>query len=325
MRRVLAKRILNAFITIILIMSLNFALFRLMPQDPALLMIPRSPTLDTERIYQENIELFGLDKSKWEQFYLYVTNTFKLDWGVSYTYREPVAELMVSCLAWTALLLGVSTALTFIIGMMLGKLAARRRGKPMDIAITSFGIFFYGMPMFWFALILMVLFSIQLGWFPSGGYISVGVHPFPLTIDKITDVLRHLVLPVTSLVIGALAGIILIMRNSLIDVLTEDYITTAYAKGLSEKQVMKKHAAPNARLPIVTTLAMDMAFILGGAFQIEWVFSYQGIGWLTIDAIQNSDFPLLQFIFLIGGVAVVLANLVADILLAYLDPRVSIT
>ena len=325
LRRVLVKRVFNAFITIVLIMSLNFAQFSLMPQDPALLMIPRSPTLDTQQIYEENIELFGLDKGAWEQFYLYVINTFKLDWGVSYSYREPVADLMTSALAWTALLLGISTALTFIIGMVLGKLAARKRGKPADVAITTFGIFFYGMPMFWFALILMVVFSIRLNWLPSGGYISPGELPFPLTIDKIADIARHLVLPVTALVIGAIAGIILIMRNSLIDVLTEDYITTAYAKGLTEGQVMKRHASPNARLPIVTTLAMDMAFILGGAFQIEWVFSYQGIGWLTIDAIQKSDFPLLQFVFLIGGAAVVMANLIADILLAYLDPRISTT
>jgi peptide/nickel transport system permease protein len=115
------------------------------------------------------------------------------------------------------------------------------------------------------------------------------------------------------------------MRNSLVDVLTEDYITTAYAKGLSEKQVMKRHASPNARLPMVTTIAMDTAFILGGAFQVEWVFSYRGIGWETITAIDNKDYPMLQFIFLIGGIAVVIANLLADLILVKLDPRVEIT
>jgi len=115
------------------------------------------------------------------------------------------------------------------------------------------------------------------------------------------------------------------MRNSLIDVLTEDYIVTAYAKGLSEKQVMKRHAGPNARLPIVTTIAMDTAFILGGVFQIEVVFSYQGIGWYTMEAIWKEDYPMLQFIFFIGGAAVVIANLIADVVLVYLDPRVNIT
>ena len=122
----------------------------------------------------------------------------------------------------------------------------------------------------------------------------------------LADIGAHMILPATTLVVGAIAGIILIQRNSLIDVLTEDYITTAYAKGLSEKQVMKRHATPNARLPIVTTIAMDTAFILGGAFQVEWVFSYKGIGWTTIDAIGKKDYPVLQFVFLIGGVAVVI-------------------
>jgi peptide/nickel transport system permease protein len=115
------------------------------------------------------------------------------------------------------------------------------------------------------------------------------------------------------------------MRNSLVDVLTEEYIVTAYAKGLTEKQVMARHAGPNARLPLVTVIAMDMAFILGGAFQIEVVFSYKGVGWVTIDAINKQDYPLLQFIFLIGGVAVVVANLLADLILVKLDPRVTIT
>jgi peptide/nickel transport system permease protein len=134
-----------------------------------------------------------------------------------------------------------------------------------------------------------------------------------------------MILPLTSLVVGSIAGVILIMRSSLIDVLTEDYIVTAYAKGLTEKQVLQRHASPNARLPIVTTLAMDTAFILGGAFQVEYIFSYQGIGWKTIDSINNQDFPMLQFIFLIGGIAVVIANFVADIVIYYLDPRVKIT
>jgi peptide/nickel transport system permease protein len=151
------------------------------------------------------------------------------------------------------------------------------------------------------------------------------VYPFPLTLDKIADITKHLILPVATLSIGSLAGIILIQRNSLVDVMTEEYIVTAYAKGLSEKEVMKKHATPNARLPVVTTIAMDVAFILGGAFQIEVVFSYRGIGMATVDAIWKYDYPVLQFIFFIGGVAVVIANLIADIVLVWLDPRVSIT
>ncbi|MCJ7608026.1 MAG: ABC transporter permease [Thermoplasmata archaeon] len=305
-------------------MMLNFFLFRVMPNDPAALMSPRSPDIDTKRIYLENVEKFGLDKGLPEQFLIYLKMTFTGDWGISYIYKIPVLEAMSSALAWTALLLGISSILTFLIGMHLGKIAARRRGKSADVAITGFGLFFYGMPIFWFAIILMLVLAVYIPIFPTGGYITSGVQPFPLTFEKVGDMLMHLVLPCTTLVVGSMAGIILIMRNTLVDVLTEDYVTTAYAKGLTEKMVMKRHAGPNARLPIVTTIAMDTAFILGGAFQVEYVFGYKGIGWMTIDAINKSDYPLLQFIFLIGGMAVVFANLFADLAMVKLDPRVSI-
>jgi peptide/nickel transport system permease protein len=288
-------------------------------------MTPRNPDQDTLALYEENVRRMGLDKEPWEQFVVYFYGTFTGDWGESYIKKQPVIDVVSRALSWTCLLLVWSTVLTFVVGVALGKYAARRRGKAADLTITSFGIFFYGMPIFWFGIVLMVIFSSELGWLPSGGYITAGVQPWPLSPEVLWDLFIHMLLPGGTLVIGAIAGIVLIQRNSLIDVLTEDYITTAYAKGLSESQVMKKHATPNARLPIVTTIAMDMAFILGGAFQVEYVFSYKGIGYLTIEAIDKMDFPLLQSIFLIGGVAVVMANLIADLILVKLDPRVSIT
>ncbi len=323
-RRVLGKRLFNAFITIVLIMVVNFMLFRVMPGDPAKLMTPRTPTT-TDAAYWNNVEMMGLNDTYPEQFYKYFVMTFTGNWGTSYMYEDPVIEVMGNAIVWTLLLLGISSALTFIIGIVLGKIAAHRRGKPADIAITGFGLFFYGMPIFWFGILLMVLFVSIFSIFPAGGYLTAGTQPWPLTLEKVWDIGMHLVLPVTTLTIGSVAGIVLIQRNSLIDVLTEEYIVTAYAKGLTEKQVMKTHATPNARLPVVTTLAMDAAFILGGAFQIEVVFSYKGIGYMTIQAIEKQDYPILQFIFFIGGVAVVIANLAADLILVKLDPRVSIT
>ena len=322
-RRVLGKRIFNAFITIIMIMILNFALFRVMPGNPEQLMTPHKPGV-SDYLYWRNVEKMGLNDSKTEQFGKYFYQTFTGNWGVSFTYERPVIEVMGDAMTWTVLLLGISSILTFMGGMVLGKIAAMRRGKAMDVSITGFGLFFYGMPIFWFGIVLMVIFVGELHLFPPALPITSGVKPFPLTLDKLWDITRHLVLPVTTLTVGSIAGIVLIMRNSLIDVLTEDYITTAYAKGLTEKQVMKRHASPNARLPMVTTIAMDTAFILGGAFQVEWVFSYRGIGWETITAIDNKDYPMLQFIFLIGGIAVVIANLFADLILVKLDPRVTI-
>jgi len=323
-RRVLAKRVFNAFITIVLIMILNFLLFRVMPGDPAVLMLNRSPHTD-ESAYWHNVEVMGLNKTPVEQFVDTFIMTFSLDWGSSYQHEKPVLDVIGSAVIWTILLMSVSTFFTFLVGVILGKVAARRRGRWPDLTITGFGLFFYGMPIFWFGILLVVIFVGWLQVLPSGFYMDPGLALHPLTFDKILNIGKHLILPAATLSIGSVAGVTLIMRNSLVDVLTEDYIVTAYAKGLNERQVMKKHASPNARLPIVTTLAMDIAFILGGVFQIEVVFSYKGIGWYTMQAIWNKDYPVLQFIFLIGGVAVVVANLIADLVLVKLDPRVSIT
>jgi len=322
-RMVLFKRCMNAFITILLIMALNFALFRIMPGNPAELM-QRTPYA-SDYLKWRNIERMGLNDSLPEQFVEYYKDTFTGDWGISYFWETPVIEVLGGAISWTLLLVGLSTVFTFVIGIALGKISAQRRGKAPDVLITGFGLFFYGMPVFWFALVLMVIFVGNLHVLPSAGYMESGVPVFPLTVDKLADIGIHMVLPLTTLVVGSVAGIVLLMRNSLVDVLTEDYITTAYAKGLSERQVMKRHASQNARLPIVTTLAMDTAFILGGVFQVEVIFTYKGIGWYTIHAIENQDYPMLQFIFFIGGVAVVIANLIADLILIKLDPRVKIT
>lgn len=323
-RKVLAKRVFNAAITIILIMILNFLLFRVMPGDPAALLMNRDPQT-SDAVYWRNVEIMGLNDSLWTQFGKYFIATFTGDWGLSYQYERPVIEITQEAILWTILLMSVSTVFTFAIGVALGKTAARRRGRAEDLSITGFGLFFYGMPVFWFAIVLMIIFSGALSWLPVGGKMDSGLTVFPLTLDKVWNIIEHMILPAATLTIGALAGVILIMRNSLVDVLTEDYVVTAYAKGLDEKQVMKRHASPNARLPIVTTLAMDTAFILGGAFQVEVVFSYKGLGFVTMDAIWKQDYPMLQFVFFIGGVAVVIANLIADLVLVRLDPRVKIT
>jgi peptide/nickel transport system permease protein len=323
-RVILTKRVFNAIVTILLIMALNFALFRLLPGDPAVLMMDRS-THESDYAYWRNVEIMGLNDSYAEQFVKYYIMTFTGEWGVSYQHERNVTEVLGGAILWTVLLMSVSMTFMFIIGIALGKLSARRRGKTTDLAITSFGLFFYGMPVFWFAIVLMVIFVGQFNLLPAKGYMTDGVVLQPITAWKIWDILVHMALPATALAVGSVAGVILLMRNSLVDVLTEDYIVTAYAKGLNEGQVMKRHAGPNARLPIVTTIAMDTAFMLGGVFQIEVVFSYKGIGWYTMEAIWNQDYPVLQFIFFIGGVAVVVANLFADLILVKLDPRVHIT
>src|SRR2546421_3045178 len=192
------------------------------------------------------------------------------------------------------------------------------------------------MPIFWLGIVLQVAFSrssFLKGYFswwpvlPSGGYLDDPPFPQQWAWDwaHIASVSTHLLLPALTLSLGTLAGISLIMRSSLIDVMTEDFVLTAKAKGLSDRQVLRRHIFPNGLPPMVSLIALDIAFIFGGAYQVEWVFNYKGIGWRTIEAIGHLDFPTLQFIIVIGGVAIVLANLFSRFILLWLDPRIKIT
>ena len=181
-RRILVKRVFNAFITIILIMSLNFVLFRLVPVDPAAIMIEKDPQT-TQAAYWRNVELMGLNDTLWEQFLKYLEMTFTGQWGESYYYEQPVFDVTEAAIYWTILLIGVSTALTFLAGIALGKIAALRRGKTADLTITGFGIFFYGMPVFWFAIILLIIFN-------AGLYVLINGNKFILNRQDIIPVSR---------------------------------------------------------------------------------------------------------------------------------------
>ncbi len=335
-RRIILRRLRNVIITIFGIMALNFFLINMMG-DPVKLLTPRDPKTPIE-LYQANCVKFGLcgpdgrPLDLLTRFWMYLVNTFKGDWGTSYFWREPVFNLVMQDLSWTLLLVGPSTVLTIIIGMILGSLSAQKRGKPFDLATTAFSLFFYGMPVFWLGLMLQLGFTQRqfgLHWWPvfptSQQYDLALGSPFQLRWDMVLSALYHLVLPAATLTIGFIAGVSLVMRNSLIDAMTEDYVVTARAKGLAERLILRRHIMPNGMPPMVTLIAMDMAFIFGGAYQVEYVFSYQGIGWRTIAAIDNLDFPVLQFIVVIGGVAVVIANFLADLVLLKIDPRIKVT
>jgi len=351
-RRVILRRARNAVITIFGIMILNFLLMHMMG-DPAILLTPRDPKADITLV-NYNKAKFGLDKPVFtcipslypvtnitidcsgdpldNQFVIYLQNMFKGDWGKSYYYRgEPVFDIVARDMGWTLLLVGSSTILTILLGMVIGAVAAQKRGKAFDLATTSFGLFFYGMPIFWLGLLLQMAFmqkQFGINWWPvlpaSQEYDHDLGYPFELRWDMILSAVEHLILPVATLTLGTLAGVSLVMRSSLIDAMTEDYVVTARAKGLAERLILRRHVLPNGMPPMVTLIALDMAFIFGGAYQIEYVFSYEGIGFRTIEAIGNLDFPLLQFIVVIGGVAVVLANFLADLVLLKIDPRIKI-
>jgi len=330
--QVVGRRVANAALTMFGIICLNYVLIRLMPGSSDLAIVPRDPKYAGFREYQ--IALFGLDKPPLEQFMIYLQKLFTLDWGVSYFYKKPVVQILAVDLSWTLLLVGTATFFTILIGMAMGAYAAVKRGKPFDYLSTGFAIFFYGMPIFWLGLVLQAGFrrnsplSTWFSWWPSlpvQGYFSDTLIPWRWDWIHIADAAVHLILPAATLALGTIAGISLVMRSSLIDVMTEDFVTTARAKGLSEGVVLRRHILPNGLPPMVSLIALDIAFILGGAYQVEYVFNYKGIGFRTIEAIQNLDYPLLQFIIVIGGAAVVIANLISDFVLLLLDPRIKIT
>jgi peptide/nickel transport system permease protein len=328
----LLKRSINVLITIFGIITLNFLLIQAMPGDPILNMVPRDPKLDPA-YKQALIDKFNLDASLPERYVTYLWNTVTLDWGYSYMsdHRE-VVDIVLSDLRWTLLLIGTSTLFTIALGMLIGAYGAYRRGGAFDMSSTAISLFFYGMPIFWFAIVLQMLFNtypVGMDWWPqlpTGNYYdtkTLGTN-FEFTLPFIFSIMKHLILPSLTLTVGSLAGVALVMRSSLLDVMSEDYILTAKAKGLTDLQVLRWHAMPNGMPPMIALIALSLAFVIGGAYQIEYIFNYQGIGYTTLNAIWELDFPVLQFIVVIGGVAVVIANFLADLLLMYIDPRIKI-
>ncbi len=331
LRKMLVKRSINVVVTIFGIMTLNFALIHLMPGDPILNMVPRDPKLDPA-VKESLIDKFNLDAGLLERYVTYMWKTITLDWGTSYSTMRPVWDVISYDMRWTILLIGTATFFTLIIGMAIGAMAAYRRGGAFDLVSTGTGLFFYGMPIFWFAMLLQEAFNSQLfgmNWWPQlpgGSYYDIVEYGpvFEWKLGLVLSVLEHLILPSLTLAIASFAGVALVMRGSLVDVMTDDYILTAKAKGLTDYQILRRHALPNGMPPMVALIAMSVAFIIGGAYQIEYVFNYPGIGYRTINAIWDLDFPILQFVVVVGGVAVVIANLLADIVLIYIDPRINL-
>lgn len=330
MRKYIVRKTTYLVITLAAIMTFNFFLFRILPGDPARAFIGRGISAEMADLIRDK---FHLNDPLPVQFGYYVWDTLHLDFGItgSLNAGTPIGELLAPRVFNTVVLVGIGTILAIIIGILLGKFAAWRRGQPADTVGMAFALTFYSMPTFLFALFLMLVFAGELGWFPIGR--AFGELPWDSTPEdyrfmewweKVVSRGYHLVLPVIAFTLEIMAEFALIMRNSLTDVLTEDYITTARAKGLSNKKILNDHAMRNALLPVVTVMAISVGWILGGAIMVEMVFSYEGLGKLTWDAVGARDFPLLQALFLIMSVAVLIANLIADIIYTRLDPRVKI-
>jgi peptide/nickel transport system permease protein len=318
----LAKKTTYAFITVLIVIIFNFLLFRIMPGDPARLLLPRGHAIDKSLILRMR-EFYGLDKPIATQLFIYISQTLQLNFGYSFFYKAPVGQVIAAWLPNTLLLVGISEAISIVLGFFTGAIAGWKRGKPFDLVSTSFGLVFWSMPTFWIGIVFIMIFSVWLGIFPVTGVRTLELAHANL-LQQIADMGMHLVLPVVTLTLVSYAEYLLIMRNSLIDVMTEDFVLTARAKGLTEDEILKKHVVPNALLPSITTIAIALSFIVGGALQTEIIFSYPGIGMLTWQALEFRDYALLQGLFFIDAVLVVIANFAADIIYTYIDPRVKL-
>ena len=310
-----------AVLTLIFVLIFNFFLFREIG-DPTT-QLARLPGATDKEIEQLKSD-YGLDKPLLGQFADYVGDTATLDLGISQNTREPVWEEIKDALPWTLLLVGTGTLLATLIGAWMGVKAATKRGTKTDDGLLGFSLFTYAAPEYWIGIILILLFAVAWPIFPAGQQATPGVE-FASWFDEALDVVDHLILPATAMTLMLLGQYFLIMRSSMVDVLTEDFITVKRAIGLPWDRVVRKHAVPNALLPLVTLAALQFGAVVGGLITIETIFSWPCLGELSFEAINDKDFPVLQGTFLVFSAGVILANLLADCLYFVLDPRVKAT
>jgi peptide/nickel transport system permease protein len=316
--RWLAGKCGAAVVTLIFVLIFNFFLFRVMG-DPTnqLAKLPGATDAELEELRAD----YGLDKSLLGQFVDYAGDTVTLDFGISQVSRESVISEIWAALPWTLLLVGTGTFLATVIGAWMGVVAARKRGTKTDDGLLGFNLFTYASPEYWIGIILILVFAVAIPILPAGQQVTPGVE-YSSWFAEAVDVAEHLILPLIAMTLMLLGQYFLIMRSSMVDVMTEDFITVKRAIGLPRRQVINRHAVPNALLPLVTISAIYFGAVVAGAITIETVFSWPGLGELTYNAINDKDFPVLQGTFLIFSVGVIFANLIADVLYFYLDPRV---
>ena len=319
--RYLVRKLVQSFLTIMAIVLLNFLLFRMMPGSPERVLL-RNPYLTAEKIEQVR-HAWGLDKPLiQDQLVAYVGATFSGDLGYSLKFRgTPVTEVIGQRFWPTILLIGAGELIAIVVGLTLGSYAGWRRGGLTDRVGSGLSLVLYSMPYFVIGLALIVIFATTLHWFPTSGMLVSGAR-YATIWDRAFDFGRHFILPLTTVSLGLIGGYSIIMRSAIIETRSEDYITTARAKGLADSRILRSHAFPNALLPMVTIIAINLGYVVAGAITAEVVFNWPGIGTLTVDALSARDYPVLEGVFLLLSVTVVLANLVADLVYGLLDPRV---
>ncbi len=315
-------RIFKAILVLIAIAVLNFVLIHAAPGDPAAVMAGEAGAAD-EIFLQQLKEKFGLDQPFHVQLWTYLAGVLQLDLGFSYRQELPVAYLIMDRLPATLLLTGTAFVISIVLGVILGALAAVRVGRWADSAITTLALLFYATPLFWIALMAILLFSVQLDWLPAYGIETVGANYTGW--DKVVDVAQHLVLPAFTLGLFFMAVYARMTRASMLETAQQDFVKTARAKGLREGPILRRHILRNAILPVVTLAGLQAGQIVGGAVLTETVFAWPGIGRLMFDALLQRDYNLLLGVFLVSSALVLLFNLVTDLIYLVVDPRITLT
>ena len=317
--RYVVGKVVGSIGTLAFVLVFNFFLFRVVNDDPTASMF-RGRNLRPEQI-QSLREQFNLDGSKLEQFGAYVREAAQGNLGISLLSRRPVTTEIREGLWPTILLVGTATTAAMVIGVLLGIHAGWRRRSKFDVGSTTFSMFTYSVPDFWLGMLLLGLLSVRFDLFPTGGLQDPGTTATGLSL--LVDQAHHMALPAITLTLAYIGEYAIVMRSSLLDTVREDYLQLARAKGLRDADVRRRHAVPNALLPVVSLSALNFGFVLSGAIVVESIFSWPGLGQATFEAIRGPDFPVLQGLFLLFSAALIVANLAVDLVYAYLDPRVT--
>lgn len=311
MSRFLLQRLLESLLVIWLMSFLVYLLIGLMPGDPIDIMISADPNLGAEDA-QRLREVYGLDRPLLARYWAWLTSALSGDLGYSRLFNRPVEDILLPRLGNTLLLMSCALVLALAIALPLGVAAARRPGSFLDVAVNLGAFAGASLPSFWLAILLILLFAVTLGWLPAGGTGQ----------ESPLERLRHLILPVLALSVASIAGLLRHVRAAVREALRQDWVRTARAKGLSERQVVYGHVLRNALIPVVTILALELGTLFGGALITETVFSWLGMGKTIYDAIMGNDYNLALIGLLLATGTVLLANLLADLAYAWLDPRI---
>ena len=321
MLRYIARRLAQAVVIVAIVGAVTFALIHLAPGDPF------SAVMDNPNV-SENVRAtmraqYGLDRPLPEQFIRYVNSLAHGELGWSFSHDQPVREVLASALPNTALLMAVALVGSFSLGILIALIQVARRGSTTDHVISGVSLFFFSMPDFWLGILALLAFTYWLPIFPVGGAVDPVMHDYMGLGGRILDRLRHLALPALTLTILASAGVARYQRAALLDVLPAEYIRTARLKGLTEREILRRHALRNALLPIITLIGLSFPALLTGAFFIEKIFAWPGMGYAVVNAISTRDYPLVVGGVILGSIMVTLGSLLADLLYAWADPRIA--